>query len=603
MSRYYDPKHLNFLLFDVHNMDEILQGERFAEHDKETIQLFLNSVKDFSDQELYPCFREMDEDPARFENGKIVVHPQIGKIMKQGGEMGLICSMFDHELGGLQLPLLAHTAAYFIMDAANNHVPGYLGLTMGAAELIAEFGNAELKAAYLPKMLSGEWAGTMCLTEPQAGSSLSDVSTTAFPAEDGSYRMKGQKIFISGGDHEYCDNFVHLVLARIDGAPAGTKGISLFVVPKNRIAADGSLQPNDLTTAGDFQKMGQRGYCTTHLIFGEADDCHGWLVGTAHRGLSHMFQMMNGARIAVGRGAAGIVSAAFYASLQYAKERPQGRRLKNDGTKDVSEGQTLIINHPDVRRMLLLQKAVAEGSSSLIHQAAAYEDCRVNATTEEEREKYHLLLELLMPMVKTYPSEMGQMAVSNGLQVLGGYGFCSEYILQQYHRDIRIFAIYEGTTGIQSLDLLGRKMMMNEGKAAKLLTAEVMETIQAATTFDELKPCAKELGQQLQLTKQVLDFLVPFAQRGEFERFLSDATIFMDFFSTIVVGWQWLKMGVAAKQALVTGNTPYPTDFYESQIHTLKFYFKYEMPKTQGLATTLMDEAVLTLPVEKEVIV
>jgi alkylation response protein AidB-like acyl-CoA dehydrogenase len=333
MPNYLNMDTLRYQLFDVHGLEQLLQYERFADFDEDALQIFLDAVKDYSDQELYPCFREMDEQPAHFKDGKIITHPRLESILRKGGELGLIGSSFDYDHGGIQLPSMAFTSAYYIMDAANNHVPGYLGLTGGAAELILSFGNDQLKDTYVPKMVSGEWAGTMCLTEPQAGSSLSDITTTAYPQEDGSYKIKGQKIFISGGDHEYCDNFVHLLLARIEGAPAGTKGISLFVVPKKRLEADGSLHPNDVITAGDYQKMGQKGYCTTHLVFGEQDDCRAWLVGEPNYGLKYMFQMMNGARIAVGRGAVAIAAAAYHASLQYAQERPQEESSPKMGRK------------------------------------------------------------------------------------------------------------------------------------------------------------------------------------------------------------------------------------------------------------------------------
>lgn len=602
-SQYIDLNTLRFLLYDVHQLEEVLKLERFQDHDRESLDIFLDSIKDFGDQDFYPYFREMDEKPAHFKDGKIMVHPQVGVTMEKSGELGIIGGLFDYEEGGLQIPLTIYTAAMTILEAANNHIPGYFTLTMGAAELILVFGNEHLKETYVPNMLAGRWGGTMCLTEPQAGSSLSDVASTAYPTDEGYYKLKGQKIFISGGDHEYCDNFVHLLLARIEGAPAGTKGISLFVVPKYRPVSGGELESNDVITAGDFQKMGQKGYCTTHLVFGENDDCRAWLVGEPHQGLKYMFKMMNGARIAVGRGGAAITTAAYLASLAYARERPQGRRVLDHGKKDVSQEQTLIINHADVRRMLMLQKAIAEGSLSLVLQAARHYDVELAAGDEAEREKNHLLLELLTPIVKTYPTDKGCLAVSNGVQVLGGYGFCSDYILQQYYRDIRIFPIYEGTTGIQSIDLLGRKITMKGGKALQLLAAEMMETIKAAQNHDDLKPYAKALGEKLQLSKQVLDFLLAFTQRGAFERYLSDATIFMDFFGTIVIGWQWLKMATQAKQALVTGQLNYPASFYESKIHTMQFYFKYEMSRVNGLADTLMDEQVLTIPSEKEIFI
>jgi len=403
MADYMNMDTLRFQLYEVMGLKNLLELDYFSDWDQESVDIFLDSMKDFSDKDLYPAFREMDEDPARYEDGKIIVHPVVEKLMRKSGEMGLISAPFSHEKGGMQLPNIVMQSALFIMEAANNNCPGYPGLTAGAANLIATFGSDHLKTTYLEKMMNGDWAGTMCLTEPQAGSSLSDVASSAVPNEDGSYKITGQKIFISGGDHEYCDNFVHLFLARIEGAPAGTKGISLFVVPKNR-PENGELKFNDVITAGDFQKMGQRGYCTTHLSFGESSDCVGWLLGEPHRGLKYMFQMMNEARIAVGRSGVSVASGAYHASLQYARERPQGRRLSDTGKKNSDEDQTLIINHPDVRRMLLLQKAIYEGGLSLILQSSKYDDL---SRTGDDKERNHMLLELLTPVTKTFPAEAG----------------------------------------------------------------------------------------------------------------------------------------------------------------------------------------------------
>ena len=597
MSAYVNMDTLRFQLFNTHQLENLLELPRFADYDTEAIGIMLDAIKDFSDKELYPVFREMDEQPVYYDNGKIITHPKLGKILRQAAELGLVGGTFNYDDGGLQLPSTIGTATYFIMDAANNNVAGYTGLTMGAAELILHFASDEIKETYVPHMISGDWGGTMCLTEPQAGSSLSDITTTAYPQEDGSFKIKGQKIFISGGDHEHVDNTVHLLLARIEGAPAGTKGISLFVVPKYR-PTDSGLVPNDVFTAGDFQKMGQRGYCTTHLTFGENDNCTGFLVGQENRGLSYMFLMMNGARIGVGRGAVAIASAAYHASLQYAKERPQGRRIQNDGSKDLNQEQSLIIEHADVRRMLFLQKAIYEGGLSLVLQSSYYLDMSQHGP-EADREKYKLLLDILTPVTKTFPSEKGREAVDNGLQVLGGYGFCSDFVLQQYYRDIRIFAIYEGTTGIQSLDLLGRKITMRGGEALQLLSTEMQATIQAASAYSDLKPYAAKLGERIQQTQQVLGFLMPFAMKGEHERFLSDATIFMQFFSTLVIAWQWLKMGVSAKELAVTGNGNYTEDFLESVLQTMRFYYTYEVPRMTGMAEVILNEEELTLMKEK----
>ncbi len=602
MSKYMSMDTLKFLLNEVHNMEELFEYERFQEFDKEAVDILLDSAKDMADKKFYPFVRDMDEQPAVFKDGRIIAHESLEDMIKGYADLGLIGGVFDFEHGGMQMPGTVLSACNHIFESANNHSLGYMGLTTGSANLIATFANQALKDTYVPKMISGEWTGTMCLTEPQAGSSLSDVVTSATPTdEEGVYEIKGQKIFISGGDHQFTDNIIHLVLARIDGAPAGTKGISLFVVPNNMPQADGSFVDNDVQVAGEFQKLGQKGYATAHMVFGENGGCKGHLVGEANNGLRYMFKMMNEARIEVGITATSIATAAYYASLQYANERPQGRRIESTGKKNSNAEQTLIINHADVRRMLLLQKAVVEASMSIIIESSMQADKHMaTAHDPEQSAKHHMLLEFLTPITKTYPSEMGQVSISNGLQILGGYGFCTDFVLQQYYRDIRICSIYEGTTGIQSIDLLGRKVTMKNGKALQLLMAEVQETVQAAMTYDELKPYANKLMDKLGLTQKVLGKLMGFAMEGNYERYLMDATAFMQFASTIVIGWQWLKMAVAAKQALVSGKMTYSEEFYESKVHTMKFYFKYEMPKTTGLAEILMDDEVLTIKEEKQ---
>ena len=602
-DKYVDMDTLKYMLYDVHNLEGMLDRERFQDHDKESLDLFIDSTKTFADKELFPFMQEVDEKPAYHKDGTVYVHEQVKTMMHQGGELGFISAPFDYDDGGMQIPLMVQTATNYVLNAANNHLPGYTGLTQGAAELIIHFASQELKDTYVPNMLAGKWGGTMCLTEPQAGSSLSDIVTKATPTEDGHYKISGQKIFISGGDNHFTENVVHLLLARIEGAPKGTKGISLFVVPKNRPTASGGLEPNDVTTVADFQKMGQRGYATTHLGFGDADDCQGYLVGEPNKGLHYMFLMMNAARIAVGLGSSAIASAAYYASLQYANERPQGRKLTSDGTKDINDKQALIVEHPDVRRMLMLQKSVVEGSMSLVMLASKYYDLENTATSPEEKKKYNTLLEMIIPVVKTYPAEAGAYSINNGLQILGGYGFCSDFILQLYYRDIRISSIYEGTTGIQSQDLLGRKMTMGNGEGAQLLMAEVMETIQAASQLDALKGYAKILGEKLQLTQKILGHLMPFAMKGDYERFLADASIFMEFFSLVIMGWTWLDIGVNAQQALITGNGNYSDEFYESKLETLEYFFAYELPKTSGQAEILMHPSTVTIKKEKEYIV
>ncbi len=593
MAKYMCMDTLKFLLFDVHRIQDLLKYERFADYDEASMNILLESAKSWADQDFYPYYKEMDEKPVYFKDDKVYSHPILKKIFKDAGENSWLGTYFDYDDGGMQMPHTLVNATNHILEAANNHVPGYLGLTSGAAHLIASFGTEALKQTFIPNMLAGKWGGTMALTEPQSGSSLTDIVTSAAPNEEGNYKISGQKIFISGGDHEAVENFVHLTLARIEGAPQGTKGISLFVVPKFRPESDGSNVYNDVKAVADFQKMGQRGYSTVHLVYGEQNDCTGYLVGEPNQGLKYMFQMMNGARIDVGMTAASTATAAYYASLQYARERPQGRKILNSGIKDATEGQTLIINHPDVRRMLLLQKAINEASLSLLLECSILSDL-AHCEEGENKQNSHLLLELLTPVAKTYPSEMGRIAINNGLQILGGYGYCMDFPLQQYLRDIRIMAIYEGTTGIQSLDLLGRKIPAHNGKSLQLLMQNLMITIDNAKKFDSLVSYADKLTAAIGDVQKALEYLMPYAAQGDLENYLADASIFMEMASTLIIADQWLKMATKAEEALNNQKVDFEKSFYESKIHTMKFYFKYELPKTKANLTTIMNSDKLT---------
>jgi len=596
---YISLENLHFLLYEVHQIEELFQYERYSHlSSREELDMMLEAAKQLADKELFPYYREMDESPVVFKDGEVISHPQLATVIKSIAEAGWIGGSNDFDHGGMQLPEMISSSAHLIFQAANNSAQGYTGLTSGSANLITAFGSKELIDTYVSKMYQGHWQGTMALTEPQAGSSLSDVVTSAELNDDGSYNIYGQKIFISGGEHQACDNFIHLTLARIKAAPVGTKGISLFLIPKFLPAGEG-MEFNNVTCVGDFQKMGQRGYATTHLAFGDSGPCKGFLLGEAHHGLSYMFQMMNEARIMVGQTASAVASAAYYASLQYANERPQGRKIED---KDPTKNQTLIINHADVRRMLLLQKSIFEGAISLGLECLKLVDLH-KVTGGKEKEEQLLLLELLTPIVKTYPSEMGIQSVSNALQVLGGYGYTMDFDLQQYYRDIRIMAIYEGTTGIQSIDLLGRKMLMQDGRAMKLLTDQIKNIIEQGAGYDLLKPYAQQLSKSLELFQGVLAFLKSLANQGETERFLADANIFMEFASNLVIGWQWLKQGLVAHRCLLkTGIEKQENNFYESKLHTMKFYFKYELPKMNALSVTLSNSEDLTINQDKEVI-
>ncbi|QJD78806.1 acyl-CoA dehydrogenase [Spirosoma rhododendri] len=596
-TTYFSKRNLHFLLHEVFKAEELAKYEYFSAHDKETFNLVLDSATYIADTIMHPNLRDVDRNQPELKDGKVTVHPKIREYLKAMGDAGLIGAGFSFDHGGQQLPEMINSAVSFILMAANNGMM-YTGLTSGAAHLITSFGSPELSEFYVPNLLAGTWQGTMALTEPQAGSSLSDVTTSATPLPDGSYKISGQKVFISAGDHDAADNIIHLMLARIDGAPKGTKGISLFVVPKFRLDEQGNVVDNDVQSTGVYHKLGQKGVPAMYLTMGSNDNTIGYIVGEPHQGLRYMFQMMNEARIGVGMTAAAIATAAYYSALQYARERPQSRRLNEKNLLDAP--QTAIINHPDVRRMLLFQKAVTEGSLSLLLEAARLYD--ISEVAEgEEKENAFLLLDLLMPVAKSYPSEMGVQSVSQSLQTFGGYGFTEDFPVEQLYRDIRITPIYEGTTGIQAQDLLGRKMTQKGGKGPQLLFAEMSKTIREASTHDELKPYAQQLGAELKRTQEVVESLMPHAMNGDTERYLADATLFLELFGIVVVAWQWLKQSVVAKQAMLTQN-PQGDElaFYEGKLHTMKFYFHYEVPKTLGLAVRLKDTEVLTIVTEKE---
>ena len=370
------------------------------------------------------------------------------------------------------------------------------------------------------------------------------------------------------------------MLAKIEGAPAGVRGISLFVVPKKRPDANGQLVANDVTVSAVYHKLGYRGAPITELSIGERDACFGDLVGAPHHGLKYMFQMMNEARLGVGLGAAAIASAAYYAALAYARERPQGRRLEE---KDPALPQVPIIEHADVRRMLLFQRSIVEGSLSLILQCLTYADLE-HLTEGEEKKRYGLLLEILTPVAKAYPSEMGTLAVSAGLQCLGGYGYCDDFPLEQYYRDVRIHPIHEGTTGIQGLDLLGRKVLMHDGKAFMVFIETVAETARAAGTDPDLAPLSAALEGAVGQLRDVTLKLVEKAQQSGVEVFLADATLYLETFGIIAIAWQWLKQARVAKRALLKKRSNAETCFYQGKWFACRYYFGYETSQDKGVA-------------------
>lgn len=597
-GKFYSKENLRFLLHEVFPVAELCKRDYFREHTPESFDMMLDAADALSASHLRPILREMDSNPPYVENGRIKVHRDMRKLMKQFGEDGWISMSAPHEFGGQQVPFTVLQAAAFIMAAANYSTMAYPFLTTGAAHLIESFGSKDLQQAFIPKMFSGAWQGTMALTEPQAGSSLTDVVTTAKPTNNGYYLIKGQKIFISCGDHDGCDNIIHLMLARIEGAPAGTKGISLFIVPRLRME-DNGLVFNDVNTAGLFHKMGYHGAPIAHLMMGEKNDCRAYLVGEPHKGLSYMFQMMNEARIGVGMQATAIATAAYYNSLEYANERLQGRKITD---KDPGKPQIPIIRHADVKRLLLFQKAIVEGSLALGLQASVYYD-NWQTAEGEEKENNFLKLELLTPIMKSYPAEMSILTTSAALQCFGGYGYTKDFMAELFFRETRIHTLHEGVTAIHGMDLLGRKVMMQNGKATLLLMQEVLGDVANAKKCALLNVYATGLEKELERLQEVTMHLFGKAQSEGAEVFLADATLYIELFGIMVLGWQWLKQGVKVEELQKSSSKNYSPEFLQSKIHALQYFFEYEVPKTAGLLKRLKSDNHLTVKAREEEIV
>jgi butyryl-CoA dehydrogenase len=595
-TKFFSDRNLKFVLYEVHDVVSLTQYDYYAEHNRKMFDMVLKAAGKLGKDLLLPVFEEMDRNQPELVNGEVRVHPAVRNMMKEFGEGGWITTRVPFELDGEQLPHLIADTCEYIFQCANYSANAYHGLTAGAANLIEIFGSKELYDAYTPKMYAGQWQGTMALTEPEAGSSLSDITTMAEPTGEEYYSIKGQKIFISAGDHDGVDNVVHLMLAKIEGAPAGVKGISLFVVPKKRFDEDGRLISNDVVTSGVYHKLGYRGCPIVQLSLGDKNDCRGWLVGEPHNGLKYMFLMMNGARVGVGLGAAAMSTAAYYAALEYAKTRRQGRNVSQ---KDPGLPPVPIIEHADVKRMLLFQRAVNEGGFSLLMQCSKYLDLQ-HVAGDEEKIKYSLLLEILTPVAKSFPSEMGVQAISQGLQCLGGSGYCDDYPLEQYYRDARIHPIHEGTTGIQAMDLLGRKVLMQNGQAFNLFTGELQATIFTATEFPNLQSHAKQLKDALTNLESVTGHLLEIAQGQGPEYFLADATLYLEFFSIVAVAWQWLLQGIAIQKALNDNAKKKDLNFYHGKMITMQYFFEYELPKTLGLTARLMRSDGLTVEMRTE---
>ncbi|ORA31482.1 acyl-CoA dehydrogenase [Mycobacterium aquaticum] len=542
---------LEFLLYEWLHVEELTALDRFAEHSRETFDGVLELSEQLATRYFAPHNKLSDANEPSFDGQTVTLIPEVKAAWDAFAAADLLAMGMDAELGGAQLPAVVAQAAFAWIAAANVSTSGYLMLTIANANLLARFGSAEQIEDFVKPMLAGRFSGTMALSETQAGSSLADITTRAEPADDGSYRLFGSKMWISGAEHELTENIVNLVLAKIPGGPAGTKGISLFIVPK--YLADGTR--NGVAISGLNHKMGQRGITNTVLNF---DGAVGYLVGEPHRGIVYMFHMMNEARLGVGMGAVALGYTGYLKSVQYARERPQGRPL---GVKDPTTPQVPIIEHPDVKRMLLAQKAYVEGGLALGLYCAKLVDTGDTA-----------LLDILTPVAKSWPSQWCLEANNLAIQVHGGYGYTREYDVEQHYRDNRLNPIHEGTHGIQSLDLLGRKVTQNGGASLMALGERITVTVKAAR-----EGAAVDLADQLDAAWQRLAGVTAgmFAA-GDVEAAMANSAVYLEAFGHIVVAWIWLEQLLAAEKA----DGDFSSDFYKGKRQAARYFFRYELPRT-----------------------
>ncbi len=572
---------LNFMIYELFDAEGMTARERYRDHSRETFDASINTARQIAEKYFVPIRQKVDTDQPTFDGKKVKMIPEIKTAVDAATEAGFVSAAADFEVGGMQLPLIVSAAAHAYLSAAGSTTMGYLGLTNANCNLIEAHGSQEQIDTWVRPMREGRFAGTMAMTEPGAGSGLADLTTSAVKADDGSYRLTGSKIFISGGDHELNENIVHLVLARVKGAPKGVKGISLFIVPKFLVNDDGSLgEPNDVALAGLFHKMGGRGQTSTALSFGEKGGAVAYLVGEENRGLSYMFHMMNEARIMVGTGAAATALTGYQYSLHYARERPQGRL---PSSKDPHSPPVNIIEHPDVRRMLLAQKAYSEGAFALCLLGAQLSDDEKTAPTEDERKAAHQLLDFLTPMIKTWPSEYGPEANDLAIQVLGGHGYINEHPVEMFYRDNRLNPIHEGTTGIQSLDLLARKVPMNNLAGYKACISEIEKTI-AEATAGELSAEAQQLSAALATLQRTTESLLGAMMEKPIDLALANSVKYLDMFGHVVIAWLWLKQGLVAQAKLDAEPA-----FYQGKLQAMRYFFRYELPLIEVWSKVLVD--------------
>jgi len=607
-----EKRDVEFVLYEQLDVLQLTKKDKFSYFSRDEFDMTIEQALKFSENDLSPINQDGDRIGAKWDNGKVTVPPSFHKPLQGFGEGGWVSATDDPEVGGQGIPTSVYTACNEMFHAANTAINLYPGLAHGAGKLIELYGTEEQKKKYLGKLYSFEWGGSMCLTEPGAGSDLAHVATKAEKADGGLFKIKGQKIFITGGDYDGKPNIVHPVLARIEGDPAGIKGISIFIVPKFRLKPDGSPgEPNDVGCAGIEHKMGIKGSATCQLSFGDNGNCLGELLGKPCQGIEIMFHMMNEERLNVGVQALGLASTAYLNALKYASERLQGTDIRMKGK---STQLLPIIKHPDIRRSLLWMKSFVEGLRALNYYAAYCMDLRNAETDEQKKATANGFLEFLTPICKAYSSDMAFEVCENAIQVFGGYGFCGDYPVEQFARDCKIASIYEGANGIQAIDLLGRKLSMAKGAFLNYIVGEIEKTIKEAKADSSLVKYAELVNKAKDHFVDTAKYLLGLMQGMKvFEAFLS-ATPFLELAGDTILGWMHLwQLTIAqkklndifaaknakddeAKRALV--NDDKDAAFYAGKVYSARFFISKVLPLVESKMKSIKDEDYSALEIE-----
>jgi len=582
-----DRRDVDFVLHELLQVEQLSKHEKFAEFNKKTVDLIISEARNLAIKEILPTREVGDKEGAKFDKGKVTLPESFYRaydLFKEGEWLAMI---EDPDWGGQGMPRSVALAANDYLVGANFAFMMYPGLTHGAGKLVDTFGTDKQKELFLKKMYTGEWTGTMLLTEPEAGSDVGALTTTAVKNDDGTYSITGNKIFISSGEHDLAENIIHPVLARIEGAPEGTKGISLFLVPKIRVNDDGSLgEPNDVVCTGIEEKMGIHGNSTASLALGGKGNCKGTLLGEENKGMRAMFIMMNEARLLVGLQGFCCASTSYMYAVNYAKDRVQGKNLLQMMDKAVPS--VPIIQHPDVRRQLLTMKVYVEAMRSLIYYIGMCEDKINISDSEEEKDRYKGIIDVLIPVSKGYVTDRAFDVCSHGVQVYGGYGYIKEYPVEQLLRDCRITMIYEGTNGIQAMDLLGRKLGLNKGKPIMDLLGEMQNTIAQAKSVEAVKDLAVKVEEALNKLGEVALHMGQTAMSPKVLNAFAFAHPFMEATGDVIFAWMLLWRATVAATKLEEGAKKKDIAYYEGQIKNIEFFANSILPITHGKMAAIL---------------